>query len=140
MRNSHRMVPLFSVQGYCLRHVTIREAERMLEVKQAHRVSKKNMPLKIQLKALQRGDSNSPATITVGELLANAFAHTSFKGAQSHTALLNEDQRQERERSGRAAEDYIERATTKVALWPVIGDAKAPRVASRVAESLGASH
>lgn len=104
----------------------------MLEMKQAHRVSKKNLPLKIQLKTLERGDSNSPATITVGELLANAFAHTSFKGAQSHTALLNEDQRRERERSGRAAEDYIERATTKVALWPVIGDTKAPKVGSRI--------
>ena len=132
MRNSHRMVPLFSVQGYCLRHITIREAERMLEMKQAHRVSKKNMPLKIQLKMLERGDCNSPATITVGELLANAFAHTSFKGAQSHTALLNEDQRRERERSGRVAEDYIERATTKVALWPLIGDTKAPRVSCQL--------
>ena len=100
----------------------------MLEMKQAHRVSKKKMPLKIQLKALERGDCTSAATITVGELMANAFARTSFKGAQSHTALLNEDQRRERERSGRVAEDYIERATTKVALWPMIGDTKAPRV------------
>ena len=140
MRNGHRMVPLFSLQGHCLRHITIREADRMLEMKQAHRVSKKNLPLKIQLKALERGDSNSPATITVGELLANAFAHTSLKGAQSHTALLNEDQRRERERSGRVPEDYIERATTKVALWPLIGDTKATRVGSRVGESPLAGH
>ena len=132
MRNSHRMVPLFSLQGHCLRHITIREAERMLEMKQAHRVSAKNKPLKVQLKALERADCNSPATITVGELLANAFAHTSFRGAQSHTALLNEDQRRERERSGRVAEDYIERATTKVALWPLIGDTKAPRVSCQL--------
>jgi hypothetical protein len=122
------MVPLFSVQGHCLRHITIREAERMLEMRQAHRVSGRNKPLKVQLKALERADSNSPATITVGELLANAFAQTSLKGAQSHTALLGEDERRERERSGRTAEDYIERATTKVALWPLIGDTKAPRV------------
>src|SRR2546423_9025589 len=85
MRNSHCMVPLFSMQGHCLRHITIREAERMLEMKQAHRVSAVNRPLKVQLKALERADCASPATITVGELLANAFAHTSFKGAQSHT-------------------------------------------------------
>src|SRR5215470_10406089 len=93
MRNSHRMVPLFSVQGHCLRHITIREAERMVEMKQAHRVSARNKPLKIQLKMLERGDCATPATITVGELMANAFAHTSLKGAQSHTALLYEDQR-----------------------------------------------
>ena len=132
MRNSHRMVPLFSMQGHCLRHITIREAERMLEMKQAHRVSAVNKPLKVQLKALERADCASPATITVGELLANAFAQTSLKGAQSHTASLSEDQRRERVQSGRPAEDYIERATTKIALWPFIGDTKAPRVASRV--------
>ena len=133
MRNSHRMVPLFSVQGHCLRHVTVREAERLVEMKQAHRVSSRNKPLKIQLKGLERGDCNSAATITAGELLANAFAQTSLKGAQSRTASLNEDQRRERECSGRSAEDYVERATTKVALWPFIGDTKAPRVGGRVA-------
>jgi hypothetical protein len=128
MRNNRLTVPLFSIQGHMLRHVTLAEAYRMIDLKQAHQVSARNKPLKIQLKQLDRESKNTPATITFSECNANAFAKTNFEGAHSRTASMPEVKKQERLLMGRASEDFIERAEAKVALWPFIGDDKAVRV------------
>lgn len=68
-------------------------------------------------------DLNKPSTITLGEMLANAglLGH-------SHTSHMTDQQRRMQETKGYASEDFIERAETKVAEWPLIGDTKAVRV------------
>jgi hypothetical protein len=132
MRNNRLTVPLFSIQGHMLRHITLSEAHRMLELKQAHQVSRRNQPLKIQLNGLDREMKNTPATITFSECNANAFAKTKFEGAHSRTATMSEMKKQERLLMGRPSEDFIERAEVKVALWPFIGDTKAVAVRPQV--------
>jgi hypothetical protein len=63
-------VPVYSVHGNILRYVTESQAEELLE-KSAKRVSRLKAPLKIQLTQLERFDTNSPASISFSESLAN---------------------------------------------------------------------
>ena len=71
--------------------------------------------------------------ITEDESLTNAGAH--FRHGRSRTKGMREDLRLSRvhSRSGKMlpAEDFVERATEKIRLWPVIGDTKATRVSPR---------
>jgi hypothetical protein len=65
-------VPVISFHGHVIRYTSVAEAEQlMLRIKNAKRVSRLKAPLKIQLTQLERFDTNSPASISFSESLAN---------------------------------------------------------------------
>ena len=63
-----------------------------------------------------------PSTITVSEAYANAGLF-----GESRTAHMTNAQRLRQENDGRQPEDFIERAETKITMWPFIGGTKAAR-------------
>jgi hypothetical protein len=64
-------VPVISFHGHVIRYTSVAEAEQLIENKNAKRVSRLKAPLKIQLTQLERFDTNSPASISFSESLAN---------------------------------------------------------------------
>ncbi|HEX6465681.1 MAG TPA: hypothetical protein VFZ99_00160 [Terriglobales bacterium] len=127
--NSTTKVAMYSVQGHYIRNISYREALKLVESGQARLASKRDAPgrpvdhvSRIQLKQFVTKPNLSPATITVSEILANAGLF-----GPSRTQGATEDMRKTRSAAGRQPEDFIERAATKVALWPLIGDTKAVR-------------
>jgi hypothetical protein len=71
MANNRQCVPVYSIHGNEIRRATVADAEYMLESGIAKRVSRLKAPLKIQLTQLERFDTNSPASISFSESLAN---------------------------------------------------------------------
>jgi hypothetical protein len=71
MANKRQCVPVYSTHGNELRRTTVADAEYMLEVGTAKRVSRLKAPLKIQLTQLERVDGSSPCSISYQEALAN---------------------------------------------------------------------
>ena len=135
--NSHVLVPMYSMQGHYVRNISYRDALKLIEAGQArifHRRDASGRVLdkldRVQLMQLQTEQRGATATISVKEVYANA----GLMGA-SRTADATDEQLRERAALGRSLEDFVERAQTKVALWPLIGDTKAPRIGPRAEPS-----
>jgi hypothetical protein len=64
-------VPVYSTHGNHLRYTTLADAEALIELGNAKRVSRLKAPLKIQLTQLERVDGSSPCSISYQEVLAN---------------------------------------------------------------------
>ncbi len=128
--NSATKVAMYSIQGHYIRNISYREALKLVESGQARLSNKRDasgrvldQSCRIQLKQFVTESKFSPATITMNEVLANAGLFGS-----SRTRAISEEARKERMAAGKQPEDFIECASAKIALWPLIGDPKAVRV------------
>jgi hypothetical protein len=87
---------------------------------------------KLTARASEAAETSSTA-ISKREMEVNAAAQA-FLGNQSRTAGMAEERRLEninRHTNRVEEEDFIERGETKVAIWQLTGDTKAPRVGAR---------
>lgn len=104
-----------------LRRVSVRDAEAMIESKEARRLSRIKQPLtEIRLNAPENMKDSSAATITRSEVMANA------EGAANPWRRLRD--RVVRNDAGKLEHrepNYIDDAMSKIELWPEIYDTKA---------------
>jgi hypothetical protein len=112
-------IELRSCQGHRLRFITERAAQDMVDAKAARWRSSTSL----QLFLLDRREETTCPAITAGEMRSNAIPLS-----ESATANLTDRAKDTLEWQGEDAEDFIERAHYKVAMWPLIGDTKAVRV------------
>jgi hypothetical protein len=113
-RHPHR-AKVLSINGERLKSIGYQEAYAMIESGEAVRISRLKAPLAIKLKAPRKTDPLKESQITLAEMEANA-------------GLRGDRCRSKRpDRIG----NFVDRAMTKIEIWPDIGDTKAVRVGCR---------